>query len=154
MKLKDGSGRRVFALGVEFRGRNWCDCTMRPTHWTLQSWSIYFVPPTDLYEHKIHVTPGTKPWKSTRQYRWPPHEEYWLQKIVNERLACGMYEKTLVANSQLWVVGMECICLERRIQNNLQLSQGEGGFAGLLFRINVEDTRLFVTSESQHVPCV
>ncbi|KAI0996282.1 hypothetical protein K3495_g11899 [Podosphaera aphanis] len=57
--------------------------------------------PTDLYIHRVRLREGTKPFSKVKQKRWPPGKEFWLQKIVNEGLACGMYERTVTANGKL-----------------------------------------------------
>lgn len=57
--------------------------------------------PTDLYVHRVRLKEGTKPFSKIEQKRWPPGKEFWLQKIVNEGLACGIYEKTMSANGKL-----------------------------------------------------
>ncbi|CAD6500186.1 BgTH12-04289 [Blumeria graminis f. sp. triticale] len=57
--------------------------------------------PTDLYVHRVRIREGTKPFSKVKQKRWPPGKEFWLQKIVNEGLSCGMFEKTMAANGKL-----------------------------------------------------
>ncbi|KAI0992445.1 hypothetical protein K3495_g15740, partial [Podosphaera aphanis] len=59
------------------------------------------ITPTDLYEHKVRLRKGTKPYSVKFQRRWPPEKEFWLIKIVKEAMACGMYERTLTANGEL-----------------------------------------------------
>ncbi|POS82123.1 hypothetical protein EPUL_005556, partial [Erysiphe pulchra] len=53
--------------------------------------------PTDLYVHR----------------RWPPGKEFWLQKILNEGLACGMYERTMSANGKLSDWNFQAIIVDK-----------------------------------------
>ncbi|POS81830.1 hypothetical protein EPUL_006096, partial [Erysiphe pulchra] len=59
------------------------------------------LPATDLYVHKIHLKPGTKPWNMQKQKRWPKDQEWWLNKIVTESWKNGMHEPTVTANGEL-----------------------------------------------------
>lgn len=42
-----------------------------------------------------------KPYAVAQQRRWPPGKERWLYKIVEDGLACGMFERTIAANGKL-----------------------------------------------------
>jgi hypothetical protein len=59
------------------------------------------IPPTDLYEHRVRLRPGTKPYAVKAQRRWPPEKEFWLKKIIQEGLTFGICERTLIANEEL-----------------------------------------------------
>lgn len=59
------------------------------------------IPPTDLYQHKVRILPGTAPWLVKSQKRWPPAQKFWLDKTINEGIACGLYERTLATNREL-----------------------------------------------------
>ncbi|KAI0991664.1 hypothetical protein K3495_g16523, partial [Podosphaera aphanis] len=71
------------------------------TYRELNATELSHIPPTDLYEHKVRLRKGTKPYSVKFQRRWPPEKEFWLIKIVKEAMACGMYERTLTANGEL-----------------------------------------------------
>lgn len=71
------------------------------TYRDLNATELQHIPPTDLYEHKVRLKEGTKPFRIRVQKRWPPGHEFWLQRIVKEGLACGMYERTVIANGKL-----------------------------------------------------
>jgi hypothetical protein len=59
------------------------------------------IPPTDLYEHRVRLKEGTKPWNMKQQKRWPPHKKYWLDRTIDKGLECGFFEKTIIANGEL-----------------------------------------------------
>jgi hypothetical protein len=42
-----------------------------------------------------------KPYAVAQQRRWPPGKERWFYKIVEDGLACGMFERTITANGKL-----------------------------------------------------
>ncbi|RKF60580.1 hypothetical protein OnM2_049057, partial [Erysiphe neolycopersici] len=44
---------------------------------------------------------GTPPFNRPKQRRWPPGKEFWLRRIINDGLKCGMYERTMQANGKL-----------------------------------------------------
>lgn len=47
------------------------------TYRDLDAGSIVNLPATDLYVHKVHLKPGTKPWNRPKQKRWPKDQEWW-----------------------------------------------------------------------------
>ena len=53
---------------------------------------------TDLYTHRVRLKPGTKPWFAKRKKRMDNNQIFWLGKIVQEGLACGLYERTSTTN--------------------------------------------------------
>lgn len=71
------------------------------TYQDLNSTELEDLPPTDLYVHRVRLKEGTQPFSRVRQRRWPPGKEFWLRKIINEGLKCGMYERTIEANGKL-----------------------------------------------------
>jgi hypothetical protein len=71
------------------------------TYRELNATELSQIPPTDLYEHKVRLTPGTKPWNVRHQKRWPPNQKFWLDKTIQEGIDCDFFEKTVVANREL-----------------------------------------------------
>ncbi|POS81879.1 hypothetical protein EPUL_006749, partial [Erysiphe pulchra] len=71
------------------------------TYKDLNSTELSELPPTDLYIHRVRLREGTKPWNRVKQRRWPPGKEFWLRRIINDGLKCGMYERTMEANGEL-----------------------------------------------------
>jgi len=59
------------------------------------------IPPTDLYEYKVRLKEGTKPFSAKGQKRWPLAQKNWLDKIIHEGLECGVFERTMTANREL-----------------------------------------------------
>ena len=59
------------------------------------------LPCTDLITHRVRIAPGTKPASCRFQKRWPPHTEWWLNKLVKDGLEGGVYELTEPANGRL-----------------------------------------------------
>ncbi|KAI1007083.1 hypothetical protein K3495_g1139 [Podosphaera aphanis] len=57
--------------------------------------------PTDLYKPKVRLREGTKSYPSSSNVAGRLKKEFWLIKISKEAMACGMYERTLTANSKL-----------------------------------------------------
>jgi transposase InsO family protein len=83
------------------------------TYRELNATTLEEIPPTDLYEHKVRLKPGTKPWCVKQQKRWPPNQKYWLDKTVLEGLECGFFEKTVVANGELSDWNAQAILVEK-----------------------------------------
>ncbi|KAI0992935.1 hypothetical protein K3495_g15249, partial [Podosphaera aphanis] len=52
------------------------------------------IAPTDLYTHRVRLSPGTKPHNDMRKIRLSDRQRFWLNKVVDEGLQCGMYERT------------------------------------------------------------
>lgn len=57
--------------------------------------------PTDLYIHRIRLKPGIEPYRIKKRIRYSPQQQWWLNKIITEGQACGMYEYTHSANGKL-----------------------------------------------------
>ena len=58
------------------------------------------LPPTDLIQHRVYMTPGLKP-VNAKQKRYAPSRERWLRKLITEGMEGGVYESTIAANGQL-----------------------------------------------------
>ncbi|POS82096.1 hypothetical protein EPUL_006187, partial [Erysiphe pulchra] len=71
------------------------------TYKDLNSTELAELPPTDLYIHRVRLKDGIKPWNRAKQRRWPQGKEFWLRRIINDGLKCGMYERTMEANGEL-----------------------------------------------------
>jgi hypothetical protein len=71
------------------------------TYREISATELHEIPPTDLYEHKIRLVPGTKPWPVPQQKRWAPAQKFWLDKTIKEGLRCGFFERTMAANGEL-----------------------------------------------------
>ncbi|KAI0995670.1 hypothetical protein K3495_g12511, partial [Podosphaera aphanis] len=71
------------------------------TYRDLDSVELEELPPTDLYVHRVRLKDGTPPFNRPKQRRWPPGKEFWLRRIINDGLRCGMYERTMEANGKL-----------------------------------------------------
>ncbi|POS82079.1 hypothetical protein EPUL_004697, partial [Erysiphe pulchra] len=71
------------------------------TYRDLDSVELDELPPTDLYVHRVRLKEGTPPFNRPKQRRWPPGKEFWLRRIINDGLKCGMYERTMQANGKL-----------------------------------------------------
>jgi hypothetical protein len=71
------------------------------TYRDINATELAHIPATDLYEHKVRLKPGTRPWKSSRKKRMTHNQQYWLNKILTEGMACTMYESTAHANGEL-----------------------------------------------------
>ena len=56
---------------------------------------------TDLITHRVRVPPLAKPVSNPVQKKWAPHIQWWLQTIVEQGLAGGIYEHTEAANGRL-----------------------------------------------------
>ena len=59
------------------------------------------LPCTDLVEHRVRIHPQVKPHAVRFQKRWPPHTQWWIQKLTSDGIAGGIYESTMIANGQL-----------------------------------------------------
>lgn len=71
------------------------------TYQDLNSTNLTYLPPTDLYVHRVRLKSGTLPFNKMKQRRWPPAKEFWLKRIINDGLKHQMYESTIVANGKL-----------------------------------------------------
>ena len=83
------------------------------TYRELNATELSQIPPTDLYEHKVRLAPGTKPWNVKSQKRWPPNQKFWLDKTIQEGMDCGFFEKTVVANGELSDWNAQAILVEK-----------------------------------------
>ncbi|KHJ31355.1 hypothetical protein EV44_g4040 [Erysiphe necator] len=64
------------------------------TYKDLNTTELSEMPATDLYTHKINLKEGTILYNSRSQKRWPRDKEWWLSKMIQDGLDCGMYEPT------------------------------------------------------------
>ncbi|KAI0997189.1 hypothetical protein K3495_g10996 [Podosphaera aphanis] len=59
------------------------------------------IAPTDLYTHRFRLIHGTKPHNYMRKIRLFDRQRFWLNKVVDEGLQCGMYERTTARGKSL-----------------------------------------------------
>ncbi|KAI1000816.1 hypothetical protein K3495_g7381 [Podosphaera aphanis] len=59
------------------------------------------IEPTDLYIHRVRLAPETKPHNDKRKIRLSDRQRYWLARVVDEGLRCGMYERTTARGNGL-----------------------------------------------------
>ncbi|POS82104.1 hypothetical protein EPUL_005571 [Erysiphe pulchra] len=71
-----------------------------------------------LFPFRVRLKEGTKPFSKVKKKRWPPGKEFWLQKIVNEGLAYGMYERTISANGKLSDWNAQAIIVDKSVNPN------------------------------------
>ncbi|KAI0991136.1 hypothetical protein K3495_g17051, partial [Podosphaera aphanis] len=71
------------------------------TYKDLNATELSEMPATDLYIHKITLKKDTVPYSAKRQKRWPRDKEWWLNKMVQDGLDCGMYEPTTARGDRL-----------------------------------------------------
>jgi hypothetical protein len=53
------------------------------------------ITPTDLYIHRVRLKEGTKPWRAKHKKKYTPRQQYWLNRIIQEGVQAGMYERTI-----------------------------------------------------------
>lgn len=71
------------------------------TYRDLEGTTVADIPPTDLFVHKPRLKEGTRPWNRSPRRRWTEPQAYWMNRLVNEGLAAGMFESTVAANGEL-----------------------------------------------------
>jgi hypothetical protein len=71
------------------------------TYQDINTTELSQVPATDLYIHRVRLKEGTLPWCSSHKKELTLRQSYWFQKILNEGIACGIYEQTTTANGHL-----------------------------------------------------
>ncbi|KAI1005394.1 hypothetical protein K3495_g2823 [Podosphaera aphanis] len=64
------------------------------TYRDLHASSQLEITPTDLHTHRVRLAQGTKPHNDMRKIRLSDKQRYWLNKVIDEGLRCGMYERT------------------------------------------------------------
>jgi transposase InsO family protein len=115
------------------------------TYQDLNATELQHIKATDLYTHRVRLKPETPPWKSSRKKQLTPNQSYWLQKILNEGIACGMYERTITANGELSDWNAEAVVVPKP-------GEPEGGEMRITFNYrnvheNMPGTFLQLTSE-------
>ena len=62
---------------------------------------------------RVRVAPGTKPAFIKSQKRWPPHPEWWLRKLVQDGLECGVYELTELVNGRMSLWNARAVMVDK-----------------------------------------
>ncbi|KJX97414.1 hypothetical protein TI39_contig494g00005 [Zymoseptoria brevis] len=62
-------------------------------------------PPTDLLIYRVHLKSGT-PTHRAQPRRMTMQKEWWLRKFATEEIQAGMYERTMIANGELYYAGL------------------------------------------------
>lgn len=71
------------------------------TYRDLDARELSDIPATDLYVHRVRLTQDTLPYASKRRMRRSTQQSFWLNKVIQEGIAHGMYESTAMANGKL-----------------------------------------------------
>ena len=59
-----------------------------------------YIAPTNLFQYRVRLRPGTKPWKAPKQ-RLNPYQKYFFDKYIKESLANSMLERIIQITGQL-----------------------------------------------------
>ena len=71
------------------------------------------LPATDLITHRVRMVPGTRPYSARSQRRWPPHLEWWLNKLVQDGMSGGLYERTECSNGRLSAWNAKAVLVDK-----------------------------------------
>lgn len=70
------------------------------TYRELNATELEDIPATDLYKHEVFLRPGTIPWKDKRQRRYTPFQQVAINKILEDGINSGFYERPLDAQGR------------------------------------------------------
>ena len=87
------------------------------TYREINATELHEIPATDLYEHRVRLKEGTKPFSMPFQKRWPPAQKAWLDKTIQEGMDCGFFERTVVANGDLSDWNAQAILVDKSVES-------------------------------------
>lgn len=68
---------------------------------------------TDLILHQVWLMPGMTSFSEGVQFCWPSHKEWWLQKLVQDSMSEGVYERTQHVNEKLSAWNTRAILVDK-----------------------------------------